>query len=179
MRILLIFSLSFEIIFSINPKLSEKRLPSCDKPDDSNVNWFSCGLDSSKWYGITKKKLNVTEAQHVCQAANSKLLYIENEADDICAYYAMTLSQKDDALVLFSGRYFSAVDEWGWCPDYSRGTSLEDGCVGMISNYENWISSADLEGDCMGGFIDTSGSKESENFCGKHLGGKHLRGKHM
>ena len=108
--------------------------------------------------------MNVTDAQHVCQAANSKLLYIENEADDICAYYAMTLSQKDDALVLFSGRYFSAVDEWGWCPNYSRGTSLEDGCVGMISNYENWISSADLEGNCMGGFIDTSGSKESENY---------------
>ena len=52
-----------------------------------------------------------------------------NETLDVCAYHALDSNLAFDEMVLFSGRYFSGLDAWAWCPDDKCDTAF---------GYENW-----------------------------------------
>merc|ERR1719500_489487 len=132
--------------------------PPCSTPVNSNsvVSWQSCGLDKDAWYGITKTPVNVNEAVSTCKSIGADLIYITSEQTDICAYYSLVLNRMENQFVVYSGRYFSAVDSWAWCPRYVYGTPIEEGCISVISGYENWLNNDDSLGNCMGGLIDGS-----------------------
>merc|ERR1719461_230526 len=141
---------------NILDQLSAPTAPSCQPPQgsDSLISWKSCGLDKNAWYGITKYSQTVAGAVDTCKSVGGELVYIENETTDQCSYYAMSLSGLTNELVIFSGRYFVALNNWAWCPAYKPGTQIEEGCVGVIDegSYQNW-SNDGSQGDCMGGLI--------------------------
>ena len=135
-------------------QLSAPTSPSCQPPQnsDSLISWTSCGIDKNAWYGVTKNTQTLGASVSVCESVGGELVYIKDQDTDMCSYYAMSLSGIQNELVLFSGRYFVAFDEWAWCPNYTPGTQIEDGCIGKIEGYENWANDGS-QGDCMGGLI--------------------------
>ena len=130
--------------------------PKCTYPDDSEtlMDWFSCGLDDSAWYGITKNKYTFAGAVDTCDSVGGELVYINSKTIDQCSFYATSLSGLYNDFILYSGRYFAALDEWAWCPEYLPGTQIEDGCQSKMEGYLNWMEADRSEGDCMGGLIN-------------------------
>ena len=112
----------------------------CQPPagSDSLISWSSCGIAKNYLYGITKYTNDVEASIATCKAFDSELITIDTEDVDACAYYSMSLNQLSSEIVLFSGRYFEYLDEWGWCPFYQWGNPIDESCTKKI-DYENWL----------------------------------------
>ena len=132
-------------------QISAPTAPSCQVSESSNslISWYSCGIDKNAWYGITRNTHTVAASISVCESVGGELVYINDQDTDMCSYYAMNLDGIKNELVIFSGRYFVAFNKWAWCPKYTPGTQIEDGCIEQIEGYENWVNDGS-QGDCMG-----------------------------
>ena len=137
-----------------------KSKPSCNTPSDSNskLNWFSCALDNNKWYGVTKVPLdNYYDAVSTCRNFGAELVSITDQDTDMCAYYALSLSNKINLPAYFSGKYFPQVGQWAWCPYYEPNSEIDDICTGDFNDFSNWQqNSGNFSLGCMGGYIDGS-----------------------
>ena len=116
---------------------------SCVPPSDSKINWNS-NQCSDSYYGITTEALTYSEALSYCSSINSKLLIVHDPETDACASAAISSSNFNDQMLLYSGLYSSTENIWKWSDN-------------SVFDYTNWLQdSSFIVGDCMGGYYDNS-----------------------
>ena len=120
-------------------------IKSCSPPSNPYIKWQSSNSNSNIFYGITEKTYSFRNAVNFCDSLSSKLISITDQNVDENAQSLINSQSVKDELVLYSGRYFKAVDTWLWCPD----EYCED-----VFNYTNWLDNDTDEGNCMGGYSD-------------------------
>merc|ERR1712228_220831 len=135
--------------------------PRCDPDDKNEFSWYTCGLESDKWFGVSFIKRTWEQAKSECAKAQdtyvAEIMAVPNQNIDVCAYYALNMySGGREMGAVYSGKFSALAGErWYWCPnDDNAGVSCME--TGYPMTYMNWNHEPVITEPtmCMGGKVE-------------------------
>merc|ERR1712226_95777 len=118
--------------------LPSKCCPTTQTGSTAVVGNWQCAFyfDKNHYYAVTKEKLDINGAVEACQNSGGALAEIYGENMDTAIFTILNLGDGYTEHI-FSARYFSLEDEWLWCPKYTNGVTVSNGCNSEMT-WTNW-----------------------------------------